>query len=163
MKIPAKLSVEDMVTSHVVAVERATSKEIKVDRSFQKLSWHENIARDAEAAGAEIAFAKWLGIQGFTPTVDTFKGEADVGSKYEIKWTSWVDGNLILTERDREQDIAVLVTGHAPNVYLCGWVPISMARRHKQRRSDGSWWIGQSDLHPMENLRRSLHGENTSL
>lgn len=163
MKIPAKLSVEDMVTSHVVALERATSKEIKVDRSFQKLSWHENIARDAEAAGAEIAFAKWLGIEGFTPTVDTFKGEADVGSKYEVKWTSWVDGSLILTDRDREKDIAVLVTGHAPNLYLCGWTPISVARRSRQRRSDGSWWIGQSDLHPMENLRRSSHGETATL
>ena len=141
MRIPVKLSINDMITAHQVALVRATSKEIKVDRSFQKLSWHENIARDAEAAGAEVAFAKWLGITDFEPTVDTFKGSADVGSHYEVKWTHWEDGSLILTERDRQQDIAVLVTGRAPNLYIAGWIPIAVARPERRRRSDNSWWV----------------------
>jgi len=163
MRIPVKLSVNDMITAHQVALVRATSREIKVDRSFQKLSWHENIARDAEAAGAEIAFAKWLGIDDFELTVDTFKSSADVGSHYEVKWTHWEDGSLILTERDRQQDIAILVTGRAPNLYIAGWIPISMARPERRRRSDNSWWVGQQDLHPMENLRRSSHADNTQI
>lgn len=163
MKVPITLTVEEMVKAHRIAIERATSKEIKVDRSYEKLSWHENITRDAEAAGAEIAFARWLGLPNFELTVDTFKSSADVGSHFEIKWTKWLDGSLILTERDRNQDIAVLVTGKAPNLYIAGWIPIAVARPERRRRSDGSWWLGEADLHPMENLRRSIHGEKTTL
>lgn len=163
MKIKVTLTKSDLVTSHITAVERAASKSGQIDRSFQKLSWHDAVARDAEATGAEIAFARWLGIQDFVPTVNTFKSSADVGSHYEVKWSHWEDGSLILTERDRENDIAVLVTGIAPNLYLCGWIPISVARRPRQQRSDGSWWIGQKDLHPMENLRRSSHADNTQI
>lgn len=159
MKIKQTLSMEDMVTSHIAAIERATSREIKVDRSFQKLSFHDNIARDAEAAGAEIVFARWLGVDNFKLSVDTFKNQADVGSRFEVKWTHWEEGALILTDRDRKEDIAVLVTGRAPNLYLCGWIPVNVARRDKQRRSDGSYWIGQQDLHPMENLRNSIYAK----
>ena len=157
------LNKSDLVTSHVTAIERAASKSGQIDRSFQKMSWHNAVARDAEAVGAEIALARWLGVADFVPTFDTCKNQADVGSRYEGKWSHWQDGSLILTERDRETDIAVLVTGTAPKLYLCGWIPIGMARRPRQQRSDGSWWIGQKDLHPMENLRRSIHGEQTTL
>lgn len=163
MRIPVKLTREEMVYAHYVAIKRAASKEIKLDRAFHKLGWHDNVARDAEAAGAEIAFAKYLGIVGFQLTFDTFKSKADVGSKYEVKWSHWEDGSLILTERDREQDIAILVTGIAPNLYICGWIPVAVARPERRRRSDNSWWIGQQDLHPIENLRRSSHGESTTL
>lgn len=163
MRVSVKLNRSEMILSHMKALERAASNSGQIDRSRQKLSWHDCVSRDAEACGAEIAFAGWLGLQDFVPTVDTFKNGADVGSRYEVKWSHWEDGSLILTERDRESDIAVLVTGVAPNLFLCGWIPIAVARRPRQQRSDGSWWIGQKDLHPMENLRRSIHGENTSL
>lgn len=163
MIVPVTLSREEMVYAHYIAIKRAASKAIKVDRAYKALGWHDNVARDAEAAGAEIAFAKFLGIVGFQLTFNTFKNKADVGSRYEVKWSHWKDGSLILTERDREQDIAVLVTGTAPNLFICGWIPIAVARPERRQRSDGSWWLGQNDLHPMENLRRSIHGEATEL
>lgn len=161
--ITMTLNREDLIASHVCAIRRAASKSGQIDRSFQKLSWHDSVARDAESAGAEIAVARWLGISDFELTVDTFKNKADVGSRYEVKWSHWKDGSLILTERDRDTDIAILVTGIAPTLYLCGWIPVAVARNPRQRRSDGSWWIGQKDLHPMENLRRSSHADNTTI
>lgn len=155
------LTLDEMKEAHRIGFFRATSETQTIDRSVQKLSWHENIARDAEAVGAEMAVAKFLGIPEFRPTLDGFKNVADIGGNFEVKWTKWVDGSLILSERDRKEDIAILVTGTAPILYIRGWIPVAVARRERQKRSDGSWWINQSDLHPIQNLMRSSYGNPT--
>ena len=132
-------------------------------RNYQHDKEHLNFAafvnQQSQALAAEVAVAKY-----FRKPVDldnlNYKESADVGNNIEVKWTKWKDGSLILTELDRKEDIAILVTGNMPDFWVCGWIPIAMARRNKQQRSDGSWWIGQGDLHPMADFSRSIYATN---
>jgi hypothetical protein len=128
-------------------------------RKDRGLTLFEYVIQMAQSIGAEIAVAKYFGDENFDPTVDTFKREADVGSQIEVKWTLWQDGHLILNGTDRPQDVAILVVNKAPNYVLAGWIPIAMAMREKYRRGDGSYWIPQTDLQPIENLRSSNYGD----
>ena len=155
--ILARLPKEDQFVAHSVAFARAVGTPDKVDRSVQKVNLHEGIARDAESIGAEMVVARYFGIKDFEPTVDGFKLHADIGANIEVKWTRWKDGSLILTERDRDSDIAVLVTNPSPDYYICGWIDVKSARRPTRQRSDGSYWIAQQDLHPIANLAHSSH------
>jgi hypothetical protein len=122
----------------------------------ERLNFPAFVLQQSEALGAEVAVSKY-----FRKPLDltnlNYKSLADVGNNIEVKWTKWKDGSLILTELDRKEDIAILVTGSMPTYYVCGWIPVSIARRHKQQRSDGSWWIGQNDLHPMQDFSRSIY------
>lgn len=157
--ILARLTRDEEFEAASIAFERNFSSPGKVDRSVQKVNLHESIARDAEAIGAEMVVAKYFGID-FTPTVNGFKLHADIGANIEVKWTKWKDGNLILTPRDRDSDVAVLVTGQSPDYYICGWTYIRTARRPARQRGDGSYWINQSDLHPIEDLARAVYDKN---
>jgi hypothetical protein len=137
---------------------------VTVKRNFQhdreRLNFPAFVMQQTEAIGGEFAVKKYFKI----PIVDdddkNYKNEADAQLQnlgLEIKWTKWKDGSLILTNLDRKEDIAILVTGTAPTYYLCGWIPIAVARRPQRQRADGSWWLSQADLHPMANLQRSSH------
>ena len=160
--ILARLTRDEEFEAASTAFRRNFDSPGKVDRSVQKVNLHESIARDAEAIGAEMVVAKYFGIVDFEPTVNGFKIHADLGANVEVKWTKWKDGNLILTQRDRDSDVAVLVTGQSPEYYICGWTYIRTARRPARQRGDGSWWINQSDLHPIEDLARAVY-DKTSL
>ena len=130
-------------------------------RKDRGLNLFEYIVQIAQSIGAEIVVAKYFGIVDFKPKFDTIKREADVGSQIEVKWTLWQDGHLILNGTDRRQDVAILVVNKAPNYVLAGWIPIAMAMREKYLRGDGSYWIPQSDLQPIENLRSSNYGDTS--
>ena len=133
---------------------------VTVKRNYQndreRLNFPAFVAQQSEAIGAELAVAKY-----FRKDIDlgnlNYKAGADVGNNIEVKLTKWQDGSLILTELDRKEDIAILVTGTMPKYYVCGWIPVAVARRPSHQRSDGSWWIGQQDLHPMNNFSRSIY------
>ena len=152
-----RLSRDDEFEAASIAFRRAFESPQKVDRSFEKLNLHESIARDAEAIGAEMIVAQYFGIKDFEPTVNGFKLHADLGGNVEVKWTKYKDGHLLLSDRDRDSDIAILVTGQSPIYYLCGWIPIKTAKRPARKRSDGAYWINQSDLNPMLTLARSIY------
>lgn len=156
--IPVKITRDDEFQAASVAFRRAFENPEKVDRSFQKLNLHDGIARDAESIGGEIAVAKYFGIKDFEPTCGTFKMHADVAYNIEVKHTKYESGCLILTERDRADDIAVLVVGRSPNYYIAGWGHIGTLRRPSRQRSDMAYWITMDDLHPIENLARSIYG-----
>jgi len=122
----------------------------------QQINFPQLVDQQSEALGAELAVARY-----FKQPIDLsnlyYKNKADVGHNFEVKHTKWKDGSLILRDHDRKEDIAILVTGSMPKYYLCGWIPIAVARRPSQKRNDGAWWIGQQDLHPMGNLVRSMY------
>ena len=121
---------------------------------------HECIRRTAEALGAEIAAARYFGITDFKLELDKFKFRADIGNRIEVKHTKWLDGHLILRERDRVEDLAVLVVGESPTYYVKGWIPIRAAKTSRFKHDkDDSWWISQINLNSMENLRESNYGE----
>lgn len=139
---------------------RTTENDSKVDQSIQKVNFHESIARDSEGVGAEMALAKYIGKTDFEPTVNTFKDEPDIdwnGLPIEVKWTKWKDGHLIIKDSDRNTDIAILITGQSPEYYIIGWIPVVIAKRERFKHKDGSWWVSQINLSPIENLQRSYH------
>jgi hypothetical protein len=158
--IPVKLTHDEEMTCAAYALLRAYGSEGMNDYSVQKMNLFQDIARNGEAIGAENAVHKYFHRDiPFKPTVNTFKSKADVGWNLEVKHTPWKDGCLILRDRDRAEDVAVLVTGNSPNYYIVGWIPIGMARRPQRKRSDGSYWINPSDLNPIENLNRSIYAQ----
>ena len=57
-----------------------------------------------------MVVARYLGIHDFEPTFNTFKDQADVGGRLEVKWTRYIEGSLIVKDSDRDQDIAILCT-----------------------------------------------------
>lgn len=134
-----------------------------VKRNYQHDREHLNFAhfvvQQSEAIAAELAVAKYFRLPIDLDNLN-YKNTADVGKNIEVKWTKWLDGSLILTELDRKEDIAILVTGSMPQLKVCGWIPVVMAQRNKQQRSDGSWWISQHDLHPMADFSRSIYANN---
>lgn len=89
------------------------------------------------------------------------KHQADVGTKFEVKWTRWTDGHLIVAPQDRDRDIAILVTGSCPTYEIKGWMPVKMAKQAKFKAShDTSYWVSQPNLQPFENLRRANYGQD---
>ena len=161
--IPVILDRPAEIMAASVGFRRTVENAGKTDRSVQKVNFFESIARDGEAAGAELALAKYFEIPDFELSVGTFKNQADIGSRIECKWTRWQDGHLIIKDSDRDQDIAVLVVGQSPTYYVVGWIPVAVAKkpRFKHAKSD-SWWVSQINLRPIETLRSSNHA-HTSL
>lgn len=163
MPVTQTITHEDEWVAMACAIKRVVRIDGRADhptRFDRKLSFYEYIAQVAESVGAEIAVAKWLGIENFDPNESEFKKTADVGSQFEVKWTKWEQGALIIGDRDRKQDIAILCTGRSPNYVIRGWIPVAIAKDKKWRRADQpTFWVDQYNLHPMENLKRSDYGK----
>ena len=126
-------------------------------------NFHHAIVIHSEAAGAEIATARYFGIESFVPTVDTFKNEPDLrlgALGIEVKQTGHKAGHLIITDDDRDTDVAVLVVGESPTYYVVGWIPVSVAKKPRYKASDGSYWVSQINLQPIENLKRSQYANS---
>jgi hypothetical protein len=147
-----------------VALARATSiraTPLHASRWNQSVNFHEMISECAESVGAEIAVAQYFGIKGFKPTLNTFKHEADVMARLEVKWTKYANGHLIINSTDREDDVAILVTGRSPVYQLLGWIPIKMARSELFRHeSQDNYWVPQGKLYAPEILRNRVNGHS---
>jgi hypothetical protein len=120
-----------------------------------KLNNHEQVTEYAESLGAEMIVARYFGLD-YDINLSNGKRAADVGQGLEVRWTSYVGGNLIVYPNDRDTDIAVLVVGKSPVYHIAGWLPVSFARRKrfKNPRQD-SWWVDQANLNPIDTLIRS--------
>ena len=159
--IRVSLNHEEEVMAHKVGFERATALDSTANHNSRKdkhLNYHDYITQLSEAVGSEIAVAKFLAISDFEPTINTFKREADVGSRIEVKWTKWQDGHMIIHQSDRNTDIAILVVGKSPEYYLVGWIPVAQAKVQQHWvSSERNWWIGQRNLRPMESFVGSIY------
>ena len=126
-----------------------------VQRYNKKLNNHERVTEYAESLGAEMVVARYFGLD-YDINVSKGKREADVGKGLEVKWTSYINGSLIVYPNERVNDIAILVVGRSPEYYIVGWLPVSQAKRPKYRHTkDDAWWVSQINLNPIENLQRS--------
>jgi hypothetical protein len=150
------------VQAHKVGLDRVASINAVADhpnRAVRNLNFHEYVSEMSESVGAEIAVAEFFGLKGFTPTLNTFKDEPDVGGRLEVKWTKYLNGSLIINKTDRDDDVAVLVVGRSPVYSLAGWIPIKMARVERfYHRLQDNYWITQRDLFPISDLRSSSYG-----
>lgn len=159
MKYKSTLEMQQLC--HVAALKRLCATPDQVMGSEQRyncgLNFHDRVTELAQATEAEWLVAKFLGYD-FNPFKDTYKTEADVGDKFEVKHTE--NGfHLIIYPNDRITDVAVMVTGKSPEFHIVGWIPVAMAKRPRfKKATQDSWWINMRDLQPMENLVRSSHG-----
>jgi hypothetical protein len=154
--IPVILDRPSEILAATVGLRRTVENAFKVDQSVQKVNFFESIARDGEAAGAELALAQYFDLPDFELSVNTFKNSADIGSRIECKWTRWQDGHLIIKESDRDCDIAILVVGQSPTYYVVGWIPVAIAKKDRFKHAkSNSWWVSQINLRPIETFQRS--------
>ena len=146
------LTYDEEVTAHRTGFERATelkSTAAHSSRANKALNYHEYIAELSEAAGGEMAVAKFFGIEAFKPTVNTFKTQADIKSRIEVKWTKWMDGHMVLRHSDRNHDIAILVVGKSPELFLVGWTPVVHGKVQRNWVAGMSaWGINKGHLRP---------------
>ena len=158
MKI--QLTSADEIMSAQVGLQRAQyCKERNLKNVFERKvanNYFNDILMGSNGAAAEIAVAKALGISDFKPTINTFKSQADLLDNIEVKHTGWHGGHLIVYPKDRESDVAVLVVGECPDLFVVGWIPVVVARRplYRNNKAD-SWWVSQINLQPIESLLRS--------
>jgi hypothetical protein len=132
------------------------------DRRYNRsLTFYERVNELAESIASEWVVARHLGFD-YDPFEPKMKKKADVGDKFEVKWTEHISGQLIVYEYDRPTDIAILVTGTHPHYYIAGWIPIAVAQKPRFRSDrQPTWWVSQMNLQPIENLRKSIHGHNS--
>jgi len=150
--------------AHTIGLKRVTEIGGRADhhsRHDKRINFHEYVSQNAEAVGSEIAVAMYFNVRNFVPTVNTFKNEADIGSKVEVKWTKYDNGHLIIGNTERDQDVAVLVTGRSPVYLIAGWFPVQWAKRSKYFNPlDNNFWVNQKDLLPIKDLRKSIYGSS---
>ena len=122
-----------------------------------KLNKHEQTSEYAESLAAELLVAQYFGLD-FDINESKGKRKADVGNAIEVKWTSYINGSLIIYPTDRDDDVAVLVVGKSPEYYIAGWIPVKDAKKNKFKNTgQDSWWISQQHLNPIEDLGRSSY------
>jgi hypothetical protein len=161
--IKVSLTYAEELEAHQAGFERAKALKATANhasRYDKGLNYHSFIAQLAEAVGSEIAVARYFGLFDFMPTHNTFKRQADVAQRIEVKWTRWKDGHLVVHKSDRDTDIAVLVVGQSPDYYLAGWLPVESAKSKRYWvESERNWWVGQSNLNPMEDFLESKYAD----
>ena len=161
MKI--KISRKDELTCLKAAISFIENGDETLDndrRYNNGITFYERVAELAESIASEWVVANHLGFA-YDPFEAKMKKKADVGDKFEVKWTKHVAGQLIVHEYDRTSDIAILVTGQTPHYYIAGWIPVSIAQKPRFRHShQPTWWVSQINLQPIDNLRKSIHGNN---
>jgi hypothetical protein len=158
--IMVRLSRHDEITAHTAGLERESRYGSNPKFNGNKGNFHNAVVIHSEAVGAEIAVARYFDIKDFVPTVNTFKNEPDInlgGLGLEVKQTAHKNGHLIITDDDRDSDIAVLVVGESPSYYIVGWIPVGVAKRPRFLSAQGGYWISQINLQPIETLKRSKY------
>jgi len=161
MKI--QISRKDEITCLKAAVSFIENGDETLDtarRYNTQLTFYDRVGELAESIAAEWVTARHLGFE-YDPYLAKMKKIADVGNKFEVKWSRHIEGQLIVHEYDRVADIAILVTGQSPHYYIAGWIPVAIAQKARFRHSNQpNWWVSQINLQPIESLRKSIHGQN---
>jgi hypothetical protein len=159
MMIKMKISDADEWAIHNRAAQVVFSLDdlSRVQRYNAKLNNYERVTEYAESLGAEMVVARYFGLD-YDVNVSNGKRNADVGKGIEVKWTSYINGSLIVYPNDRVDDVAVLVVGRSPEYYIVGWLPVKTAMQKQFKNSQQeSWWVNQDSLNPIGDLVRSSY------
>jgi hypothetical protein len=159
MMIKMKISDADEWAIHNRAAQVVFSLDdlSRVQRYNAKLNNYERVTEYAESLGAEMVVARYFNLD-YDVNVSNGKRNADVGKGIEVKWTSYINGSLIVYPNDRIDDVAVLVVGRSPEYYIVGWLPVKQAMQKQFKNSQQeSWWVNQDSLNPIGDLVRSSY------
>ena len=103
-----------------------------------------------DGAEAELAVAKYLGIE-WVPSLERQReGEHDVG-ELEVRSTRWRNGHLMLHPPDPDDAWFVLVISMPPRFRLAGCIRARDGKRDEWWRATdrAAYWVPQSALLPM--------------
>jgi len=123
----------------------------KTDRSA--MPWD----ADIEGSLAELAVAKYLGCY-WDGSVNNFLG-ADIeikGLRLQVRQTSYPEGHLIIHDKDRDNDIFILVIGTIPEYAIIGWLYGHEGKKNPTRTLrdfNKSFWVQQNMLKSPDKLK----------
>lgn len=151
-----EVTYEDLVLAYQTAFLRHEyCKERGMKHQFDNphVGERDHLTKVARSVAAEILFARFIGIQGFVPSINTFKGEPDVPPNWEVKHSNELNPKLRVKVSDfhkRPQDNCVLLSGF-PIMTIHGWLPIEECAQDQFKATDGfneHWSIKPEDLNP---------------
>lgn len=106
-----------------------------------------------EGSAGELVVAKFLD-RYWSGNFGDFKAD-DVGP-YQVRWTRYANGHLLVHDFDKPHRAFILVTGLMPKYRVHGWRWGRDAQQKKywSNPTGKRWafWVPQADLHPMTDL-----------
>lgn len=110
--------------------------------------WHTH----CEGACGELAVAKVFN-RYYNGSVNTFREGGDVGA-VQVRTRSKHDYELLVRDRDRDDDVFILVTGRAPRFRVVGWIKAGDAKRPEWSNTYGNrpaaYFVPHAALHPID-------------
>jgi hypothetical protein len=112
---------EQKLADLIGKARRDESEKSKVNRRGLKADYTTLLDLDIEGAAGEIAAARALN-RYWHASVNVGKEAPDVGTNIQVRATKHLNGSLIITNSDPDDQIYVLVTGTRPNYKIVGWI-----------------------------------------
>ena len=119
----------------------------------------------AVAAGSELAFARIIGKDDFTPHFNKWKTELDIPGLGEVRYTFSEQPKLRFTNKDDETMIYILMADGmrhktrrvAPDwlgvpYKALGWMYGNQCKKEVFKYNEKSWYVPVSYLNPMQSL-----------
>lgn len=119
----------------------------------------------AICAGAEMAFARMMGLKDFVPHYNKWKSEMDIPGFGEVRYSASDGRGMRYTTRDNDQAWYVLITGglyvktkRYPPDYLGnpyhaeGWMFGYECKNPDWKYNETTWYVPTHRLRPMESL-----------
>lgn len=86
------------------------------------------VSKTAKGFCAQFAVARYLGIDDYMPTVDTYRDAPDIEPFYEVRHSEHNPIAFgIVQLNDRDGDYCVVTYGW-PEIYLAGYIPVKLAK-----------------------------------
>jgi hypothetical protein len=142
------LTQEEMLEAAVVGCRRRIDSIFSGRKDNQRTNRDDAWQNDIEAAAAELALCKHLGLE-WNRGVNTFKAP-DAGV-YQVRQTKYERGHLIVRPKDPDEATYVLVIGQCTVYVPVGWLTGREAKVHANWKVD-AWWVPMEGLHPMSTL-----------
>ena len=146
----------DFITCHSIASMNELYKHTKGVGHHWSVKKADESANYILGAVGEYAVAKYLGkfYDGNVGNLDA----VDVAGEYEVKTTPVPTGHLIIKPEAKDDKPFVLAVVEDMTVRLPGWMMGTDIKHEQYKRADqhgrASYWVPQSDLHPMSTLPR---------
>jgi len=110
-----------------------------------------------EGACGEVAVAKVMG-RYWGGGINTYKSGGDIDSTgWEVRTRSSHDYDLIVRDDDDDERVFILVTGHAPDYRVHGWIRAADAKRQEWQKDYGghglAYFVPHQALSEMGELR----------
>lgn len=145
-QIKVRLSLTEMMISSVVGTTRqlGAMKSSSKDSNYQD-TYRNSLMTHIDAAAAEMAFAKWMGVY-WDGSCRSYKAP-DVG-EWQVRSTHHADGRLLIRKRDSDaENFALVITANAPEFLITGYLPGNDAKKDEfWHEGWSSWAVPQKRL-----------------